>query len=142
MYPLQFDDPLYDCFVTPILCKDLAEFGMAKTTIYEWRIRNKVAMLVTRVFDQDNYYKDAIELIDQINPPDHVIPAYTIKDVEKGLPEYLLTHSESDGYEIGLAKIYDMDSQKAFRMPDAIALLLIEANRKGVVKINKIQFSK
>lgn len=131
-----FDHPMYNCFVTPILCKDLLLAGLTKQTIYQWKIRDKVASLHTSAFDMDGYYKDALQVLDKYT--DLILPAYSLKDVEGPLNDYLLTCSASGEYEVSLSTYYNLQSYKAPRLPDAFALLLYEAIRKGIISAEKI----
>jgi|ERR1035437_1474216 hypothetical protein len=124
---------LYKPFVVPILCRDLVLAGFTAPANYQWKIRNKEALLYTTVFDADDYYKESIAHLDYINPPDHIYPAYTIMDVEEPLKDYMITCSAAGEYEISMHSMYNIESYKAPRMPDAIALLLLGAIRKGIV---------
>lgn len=133
------DNPIFENFVSPILCNDLLNFGLTPHTVFRWKVHGDVCMLYTDYWDFDNYYSDAIKLQDEINPPTHVLPAYSIKDVEKGLPDYLLCKT-GDEYEVALEKIYNTGFHKAKRLPDALALMLKEVITKGRVNLHTVNY--
>lgn len=126
------------CFVAPNICKHLTDAGLGTETAYQWKIYNDVAKLSTHVFDLDNYYEEGFKATDFIYPPQVVLPAYSIKDVEKLLPiGYLLTITEK-GYEASLNSLYPGESCKAQRLPDVFAMLLLQSIRNRYVDIEKI----
>lgn len=127
-----------NCFVSPNICKDLVVAGLTTETAYQWKIYYDVAKLSTFVFDLDNYCQAGSKATDFIYPPHEVLPAYSIKDVEKLLPiGYLLTITEK-GYEASLSSLYPAESCKSDRMPDAFALLLLQSIRNRYVDLKKI----
>lgn len=126
----------YENFVSPRLCHDLTTFGLSPHTHYRWSINGEEIKLETCLFDHDGYYQKSRDLLDEMNKP-FIIPAYSIKDVEKALPYFLLTKNER-GYEISLEKIFEVESKIALRLPDAMGALLLEAIRKNVVSLERI----
>lgn len=138
-----YDNALYQGFVMPILCKDLYEIGVRCESIYQWKCYSKngtfdaAITLQTAAFDFDKYYVQARQLIDTANPPSHVLPAFSLKDVEKCLPDYLLSY-ENEVYELSLDKAYGLTSHKATRMPDVFALMLKDALQKRVLQVEHI----
>lgn len=127
---------LYENFVSPWLCHDLMTLGLSANINYRWSILGTEVKLETCLFDEDGYYKKSRLLLDETNKP-KIIPAYSIKDVEKVLPYFLLTKSES-GYEISLDEMYGVESKKALRLPDAMGALLLEAIKKRIVSLKNI----
>lgn len=126
------------CFVSPKICNDLVVAGLCAETAYKWKVYNDIAKLSTHVFDLDNYYEEGFQAQDFINPPRIVLPAYSIKDVEKLLPiGYLLTISDN-GYEASLSSLYPGESCKAERMPDVFAKLLLQTIRYNYVSLKEI----
>lgn len=133
------DNPIFENFVSPILCNDLLNLGLTPHTVYKWKTYGDLSLLFTNYWDFDNYYSDALKLQDEANPPLEVLPAYSIKDVEKGLPDYLL-RKDGDEYEVALEKIYQSGFHKAKRLPDALALMLKEVISKGRVSLHTVNF--
>lgn len=122
------NDAILHGFVNPTLCKKLMQAGITCSTIYKWKITNDKGFLYTYAFDMDGYYEEGDKNIESINPPDVIIPAYQLKDIEKTIPiPYLLTRSANGEYELMCDAIYQMRSIKAFRMPDVFALMLLDA---------------
>lgn len=126
-----------NCFVSPKLCSELMIAGLTKDMPYVWKIYKDLAKIHTYTFDYDDYYKSGDAHNDFITPPTEIWPAYSIEDVERILPiGYFMTCNEK-GYEISLSSIYQMESCKAERMPDAFALMLLLAIRKRVIDLRK-----
>jgi len=128
-----------NCFVSPSLCKHLEDAGLSTHVQFHWKVYHGIAKLVTNAFDTDNYYAEGERLADYASPPNFVLPAYSIKDVERLLPVgYLLTCNETGKYEASLSDLYLCNSSVADRMPDAFALLLLEGLRKKVIDLKKL----
>lgn len=119
---VDMDHPLYQNFVHPEICYLLHHGGFTKKTIYKWVACNGNVALDTRVFDMDSYYKDAEELILSVAPPDWIVPAFTLKEVEEELPEYFL-HVHQSVYTLTLKEYYNI-AAKNIRMPDVFANVL------------------
>lgn len=132
------ENSLIQNFVMPVLCHELVACGLDAKTIYQWKVRRHVTTLVTNAFDQDNYYVAGNEHIDSIDPPSHIIPAYSTKDIEKCLPDYLLA-TGPEGYRLVLDKFYEIPEAISPRMPDAFAMLLITMIKKSMVDLSKIK---
>ncbi len=135
-----FDTPITKCFVAPIYCQQLVQSGLYETTLYQWKIYGGYAQLVTKLFDNDHYYTDGQKKLDEINPPDLTLPAYTIKDVEDILPkDYLIMFTSASEYIIAPSSLYPVEGCTAARMPDAFAMLLLEYIRKRCVDITTLK---
>lgn len=136
------EGPLTENFVSPIFCKHLFEAGMTKQVPYCWRQYADTTVLSTDFFDPDCYYKDALPYLHVFTAPIVVIPAYTIKDIEKILPcGYLLQLNENCQYELMLGNQYEIQPVTGIRMPDtyaAMALLIIKKRLVNVEKVNLI----
>jgi hypothetical protein len=132
------DNTLFENFVTPQICKDLNEAGLAQSTNYQWIITGNKIRIDTDLFDPDDYYNRLKSLLLRTNKSEK-IPAYNIKDVEKCLPFFLLTKSEN-GYEVSLDDIFAIESKKSLRLPDALGALLLEAVKRHVVSLEQINF--
>jgi len=131
------DNQLYACFVSPHLCKQLRDMGITHHSPYKWKVRKSITQLYTNAFDTDDYYIDGNKHTDTVNPPEHVLPAYSIKDIEKIIPGYLLT-SDALGYTIALDDLYNMPVVNARRLPDVFAELVIMMIKKRLVPIPKV----
>ena len=128
------DDQLHKNFVAPNYCQDLLHAGFATQPLFTWKIENHVTKLQTFIFDDDDYYKLAEAATDFVSPGSKVIlPAYTLMDVAAPFNDYFISVSAA-GFEIGLHKIYNLEICKAARMPDAFALLLLQAIKKRLIQ--------
>lgn len=126
--------------VAPELCNHLLIAGFPQNTSFSWRIYHDEIKVHAGAFDDDNYYSDGLRHQEFINPPELVVPAYTIKDVERCLPAgYFFTYTESGDYEISLSNAYSIDTCQARRLPDTFAKMVLLALRKRVIDINKLK---
>ncbi len=131
------DNPVFENFVSPNLCQYLKDAGLTDCVQYDWIIKAHDGIeLQTRIFDQDNYYADTWQLLHTMQG-NKTFPAYSIKDVEKCLPNWFMNKDET-GYEISLEKIWNIESSKSDRLPDAIASLVLISLRKGIINVEKI----
>ena len=134
-----YDAQIYQCHVTPMLCKELRDLGLTEMTTHQWKVYKHDTILDTTAFDMDDYYLSARKHVDFINPPVHVLPAYTIKDVEKVLPSWILTCDDLGNYEMSIHNIYKgVPPQTAKRLPDVYAMMLKEGIVRRVVSVEKI----
>lgn len=131
------DLPPYQNFVTPLLCKDLEVAGIICQTSYSWIIRNNEISLFTILFDQDDYYLNGQKAINNLCPPQDIINAFSIKDVEKIIPEDYMLLKTGKYYEICFNKLYNIQPVQALRMPDAFAMMALELIRKRIIDIKK-----
>lgn len=130
---------LTENFVAPYLCRHLMQAGLASDVAYCWHVSNGLATLITFAFDPDGYYKDGTSHQHFINPPQAILPAYSIKNIEKLLPAgYLLTLNENGIYQVSLINIYQGDGETDERLPDAYAKLLLQSIKRRIVNILKI----
>lgn len=115
------DQPLYQCFVQPDLCRQLNVLGLTDRVPYQWKICNGDIALYTNHFDLDSYYADSVRNCDFVNNP-LIIPAYSLKDVEKCIPgAYSLQLNRGTYY------LYTTNFLQRFtadRMPDVFAKYL------------------
>lgn len=134
------DNSLYENFVSPNLCSHLKVAGLCAVSNFKWVIRGTEVRLETDLFDMDEYYKSSKSLLYDFNNP-LILPAYTVKDVEKCLPAYLLTKGTFEcDYEISLDQIFKVESKKSSRLPDALAEMLLEAIKKNIVSLPRINW--
>ena len=132
---MNFDSPIYQCFVTDSLCKDLHEAGLTPHTCYHYKVEGNRTTLCTYIFDHDDYYANGDKLLDQWGGNHHIVPAYQLKDIEKILPGHYLLQRNEKGYELMLEDIYGLPAQTATRMPDVFALMIREGLKKRVIKL-------
>lgn len=116
---------LYQDFVYPNICRALMEQGLKVNTVYKWRILNGQATLTTNAFDKDEYYIQGNKHTDAIEKPGY-IQAFQIKDMEKLLPDYMLTRNNTE-YELHCSNLFDMEVEKANRLPDVFAITVLKA---------------
>jgi hypothetical protein len=133
----ELDQPLYQCFVQPELCQQLNVLGLTDKVPYLWKVFATDTVLYTKEFDVDDYYTSSVKHVECICPPQKVIPAYTIKDIEKCLP--------SDGYSLqrnrGTYYLYTTNYFQRFRaerMPDAYAACLQQYILDGRIRLRDI----
>ncbi len=138
------ENALHAGFVSPNLCKDLLTAGVTYNAQYRWKIyNNREASLTTNIFDLDDYYVAGERQIDMMYPPISVLPAFTIKDIERCLPPYFLSRTDKNIYQVSLDHLYNTDTVGSQRLPDAFALILLESIRKRIVDLKVInQYSK
>lgn len=139
-----YDHPHYRNFVRPEICLLICQHGISKNTGYAWKERNGKITLHTHVFDIDTYYSDAVKMIDNINPPVAISPAYTLADMililqALGL-HWRITSEAGEFYFSPINKRYS----KIFllrhdeRMPDLLAKTLITLLDKAQVDISRV----
>lgn len=128
--------PLYQGFVSPALCDQLQRFGVTTETPYHYRMIGGIPELNSYAFDHDEYYRTAYANVDAVyrNQVGY-LPAYQVSDVMRPLPAFLLG-KEENGYVVMCDSIYGLKAQNATRMPDALAMMLLEAIKQRVVKVD------
>lgn len=130
---------LVENFVAPYLCKHLVDAGLCLHVPYHWKINDGLAVIATNAFDPDEYYSAAEDILNLIYPPEAILPAYSIKNIEKILPAgYLLSLTEQMIYEVSLSSLYSLPHCVAGRMPDAFAMMLLQCIKSRVVDLHKI----
>jgi hypothetical protein len=116
--------PLYESFVDVGLCMLLYREGLNPITPFKWRVLRHAATLTTTVFDTDNYYVDGQKMVDAIDAPAY-FPAFTIGDLQKILPDYLLNKNNNE-YELSCSSLFKLDVETSDRMPDVFAKVVIK----------------
>lgn len=135
----QFETSATANFVAPVYCKQLVDLGLSPRVLYYWKVFGDHAELITHSFDLDKYYIDGMRAQDFVTPPDLILPAYSIKDVEKLLPkDYLMMFTAACEYIVAPGNIYEVEGCTADRMPDAFAMMLIQYIKKRALDLNKI----
>ena len=133
------ENQLYSCFVSPNLCKELADAGYSASTTHRWKIYPSGVRLVTDAFDFDDYYSTGHRLSDSIYPPDYIVPAFTLKDCEKHLPPFQLTENEFGNYQVGTEKYFEeVGCVTEARLPDAFGRYLLKVIKEKLIDLNKL----
>jgi hypothetical protein len=153
------DQPLYQDFVSPQLCKELMHLGLTPDVPYHYRIFGSISELNTFAFDKDDYYQLSQGDIDFINNAKlnpfkttegfvkiadtqpvrfEKVPAYQVKDMEKLLPGNWLLQKNEKGYELLLERIYGIQEQVAFRLPDVFAQAVVFGLKKRIMKLQNV----
>lgn len=139
-----YNHPHYRNFVRPELCLLICQHGISKNTGYAWKERAGKVTLHTHVFDIDAYYQDAVKMIDNIDPPVAIAPAYTIADIMLMLQaiglHWRVTSEGNEFYFAPINKRYHdvfLISHNP-RMPDLLAKVLITLLDKAHVDITNI----
>jgi hypothetical protein len=129
------DNPIYQCFVSPELCRKLREAGLTSETAYHYRISGNIAEINTYVFDRDDYYLEGDANINAVTPVE-ILPAYQLKDIEKAMPGHHCLLRNEKGYELMIDSVYCLPEQTAERMPDVYALMFLEGCRQRLFKVS------
>ncbi len=128
--------PVHRPFVAPILCKDLMELGLTKSTAHSWKVINGDAFIFTEHYDPDGYYSAAQDLLDQ-NYCNMVLPAYQVTDLEPLIGDF--THIAFGGQHEIFPLTYTMlGKTTAPRYCDAVAMLIISGLKKHILKLDKL----
>lgn len=127
---MNLESPLYSGFVRPDLCQQLQSFGVTPNTPYHYRITAGSAELNTFAFDPDDVYAQAFANLRYTHPVG-IIPAYSLKEIERALPDYLLS-KVNGSYELTVELEYRLEAVTEKRLPDAFAHMLILGIRARV----------
>lgn len=127
--------------VHPNHCKDLQLCGVTGKTIFDWHISNNVAELVTYYFDNDSYYYGAKEKLWQL--PDvrkpQILPAYDLMSMQAVIPgNYSLIRTDYGLYELAIEAIWGCREERAERLPDVFALMVLQCIRRRILDADKI----
>ena len=136
---MNLQSPLYSLLVAPPYCRLLLEEGLTQSTPYHYVVIDGLAELNTYAFDRDDYYAQADANVSYTNK-DHkplILPAYTIMDLEKALPDFCICRCNGK-YELSVEGFYSLDVVKDNRLPDALALMVLQGIRKRVLKADNI----
>lgn len=132
-------------FVSPELCKELFDAGLFFGVKFFWLVKENSLELCTKEFDPDEYYEGANLMIDVANPTKSVLPAYSIKDIEKLLPDYDLRQRGGSYFlqtstphirHNGTVEINVEDE----RLPDALAKFLHDCVTNDIVSLDKANY--
>lgn len=127
------DDALLQNFVNPALCKQLYDHGLYFAVKFFWVVRGATLQVISQAFDPDDYYSDAMMMMDAASPVESILPAYTVKDLEKLLPSYALAQCNGS-YALKLHRIPQLTAN-SLRMPDVFAHMLLLCIRHDVINL-------
>lgn len=125
--------------VNPDLCKKLNDAGLSENTPYHWHFLFEEAVLTCSAFDPDGYYR--LHLADNwlIDQKRFVLPSYSSADIERMLPDYLLSFvSNQQEYQLSVSDIYNMGTVTSNRLPDVFALMALKLLQARAVDLHKI----
>lgn len=131
---MKYNKPLYQSFVHPYLCKQLWNLGLNATTVFCWKKEQEDYLLVTLAFDEDGYYNLAYGNSNFVAPMP-LFNAFQTADMEKLLPDYLLTKNNNE-YELHCSSLFSLDIEKSDRMPDVFAKLVIKSIEQRKIDIH------
>lgn len=123
-------------FVAPILCKDLLELGLTKTSLHSWKIHSGDAFVFTEHYDPDGYYAAAQSLLDQ-NYCTAVLPAYQATDLIPLIGNFNHIYFNNE-HEIKPLTYPHIGIKKAPRFPDVVAMVLIDLLKRQTVSAIRI----
>lgn len=135
---MDYNSPLYQCFVHPTLCRQLLEAGLTPHLPYHYRITDCSTELNTYAFDKDDYYAEGDKLLDRWGGNLVYLPAFQLKDVEKCLPGHYLVQHNEQGYTLMLENIYHIPEQLDQRLPDVFARAVLEGIRARVIRVDYV----
>lgn len=121
--------PITGDFVSPEFCQHLHVGGLTDKTNFVWKVINGLHILWTTDFDPDNYYAKTENWLNEFNKA-KILPAYTMSRLEKCLPVNYLMERTSLGYTISLDQLYQIPSVRNERLPDAVAMCVLQMLRK------------
>ena len=123
-----YETPLYRNFCVPDVSKKLMKAGLTDQTVYCWKIRNAEAHLFSFAFDADDYYLNGFKLLQEIEQPEAILPAYSIADIMAALGKNVAIVQEQQYFTVGItdeAPPHEfVVTADAPRLPDALGLLL------------------
>lgn len=138
MQPTIVDNKVLQNYVSPALCKELVLAGFKCAHKFFWKVYDMDIILDTYIFDIDEYYKDGNELVDKIAPLKARLPAFTIKDIERHLPDYCVCKLNNK-YEMCIDKNYEVNNVFSDRLPDAFALIMLACIKKRVIDLKEVK---
>lgn len=119
-------------FVSPGICKYLYSIGLRpRNTTYKWRIVNGNAQLITYAFDIDGYYAAAFTNLDFVYPP-HYLPAFTITDMSRIMPDYTARRSQGM-YTIEVETAFHVEPCQDVRLPDALGKMVADLVKSSII---------
>jgi hypothetical protein len=132
------DSPVFQNYVSPRICSDLKYAGFTACAVFQWKVYEQDLILDTKIFDVDDYYKEGNDLIDKVQPLLEVLPAWTIKEIERLLPDFCICRVNKN-YEMSIDGHYGVEAIQSDRLPDLFGLMMLACLRKRVIKLNKIK---
>jgi len=121
-----------DSFVSPNICKMLAEAGMSNDMPFAWKIKGIDAELVSSMFDKDGIYASSDALLCELRLAKFV-PAYTVGDCLALLPDFFCEKLNKN-YSISVDKNYGLNASESVRFSDALAGLVLQCFEKRIIK--------
>lgn len=96
-------------------------------------MENGQATLFTVAFDEDNYYRQAFENLNHVKPRT-IIPAYQVNDMEKLLPDYMLTKTNVE-YELNCSSLFSFEVETGIRLPDVFASVVLKGIQQHKIDV-------
>lgn len=124
--------------VSPALCGVLKGQGFNIPSSYIWKILPDTVRLHTNAFDIDGYYESGEDIIDRLSGVLDHIPAWTITEMERYLPDYLIART-NNVYTISIDENYKVGHIEGSRLPDLLASMLIQLLRKRMLDVRKLK---
>ena len=124
--------PLTQSFVDPNICQELVDAGLKITAPYCWLHEFKKYTLYSLAFDEDDYYEPGYQAKIQLGAS--FIPAFQIEDMQQLLPDWLLNKNNNE-FELHCSSLFSLDIEKAGRIPDAFAKMVLKAILKRKIDV-------
>ncbi|MBA3706569.1 MAG: hypothetical protein H0W84_11935 [Bacteroidetes bacterium] len=106
---------------------------------FYWKVYTNVVKLVSFAFDGNHYYREESMLADKLCPPSSFVPAWTVMDIQKFFPPYLVSSSGTDCFEISIDSNYPCEPCIANRLPDAFAKMMLLGISKRIFQKETIK---
>jgi hypothetical protein len=130
--------PQYRSFVDPAFCLELFKHGLRIETTFLWVYNDPTSVqLFCKLLDPDGYYCQAYSNIAfvqdaQLNP----YPAFQVGDLEILLGNFTVDKL-LDKYHVMVEQIWSTQVQTHERMPDAIAMMILELLKAKKINLKK-----
>lgn len=83
-------------FASPKYCRNLALAGLDARLPFFWKIYGNSCFLNSYAFDKDGIYENRAATVDSLVPPTITLPAFSISDLDKVLPDYSVSRQNNN----------------------------------------------
>ncbi len=135
-----FEKPLYRNFCVPEVCRQLMNSGITTQTLYEWQLKRGLSYLNSNAFDYDDYYVSARNILNKLDPPTYIFPAYSAADLLSVMPDVCIVKNENI-FTVGIPANKTLTAipltEEAPRLPDALGLLLLKCISEHLIVLDE-----
>lgn len=132
---LVMNHPTYQGFVSPHITRHLQVAGLnPKRMPSIWKVdKDEQCELRNFLFDEDGYYKDSQEMLDELYPPKQMMPCFQLRDMDIILPDYWIQR-DNGRYTIAINQIFQVESVTDCRLPDALAIMVLDCIKARIIR--------